>query len=113
MPTTKEIEKEEQFALSSGDLTIRSVGGDGHLTTSVIYLNDQMIKNGEGEVGVTATAEPGDEVYIHVTINKPTGSDYASVTIHLRDDDSEEIWPYSSAEPDYDEVIYKITITLN
>lgn len=113
MANTKTIKKNEQFSLSNIELTIKSISGDAHLTTSSIYLNDNLIKNGEGFVEVHTTAQSGNELFISATINMPAGSsDLASLSIEMNDDHNFKRWDYSSPEPDYDEVIYEVTITL-
>jgi hypothetical protein len=114
MPKTKTIPKNEQFSHAAGKLTIKSIPGDAHLTTSQIYLNNQLIKNGEGIVEVQTDAKSGDEIFVSATINMPQGSsDFASLSIALSDDVNSKKWDYSSPEPDCDEVIYEVTITLN
>lgn len=114
MPNTKTIKKNEQFSLSSGKLTVKSIPGDAHLTTSRIYLKNQLIKSGEGIVEVHTIAQSGDEIIIIATINMPQGSsDFASLSVEMNDDENSKCWDYSSSEPDHDEVIYEVTITLN
>ena len=113
MATTKTIGKAEQFKLSTGPLFIKSIPGDGHLTYSRIYQNGKLIKAGEGIIETSTTGKAGDEIFITTTINKPNGSsDFASLTIEMNDDHNSDRWVYSSSEPDFDVVVYEVTITL-
>lgn len=113
MPNTKTIRKNEQFNLSFGELRIKSIPGDAHLTTSRIYYNDELIANGEGEVEANTIAQRGDQILIIATINKPQGSsDFASLSIEVNDDGNLDRWDYSSYEPGHDEVIYEVEISL-
>lgn len=113
MANSKTIQIKNQFNLSSGVIKIKSIAGDAHLTTSQIYLNNRLIRNGEGEVKVSASVQSGDEIFLIATINKPEGSsDYASLTVEMMDDLNSLGWNFSAYEPDYDEVLYEISITL-
>ena len=113
MPNTKRINKEEGFQISSGDLTIRSIPGDAHITASRIYKNDVLIAYGEGLVQATCAPGVGDKFEIIATINKPAGtSDHASITVELEDEDNSSDWTYTSYQNEYDEVIYTVIITL-
>lgn len=105
------IEKQVQFELCSGDLTVKLIPGDAHLTTSSIYHNQKLIKNGEGTVEVTTKAKPIDVILIVATIFKPEGtSEFASLSVELEDDCNAKRWDYSSHEPDSVKVVYKVTI---
>ena len=114
MPNSKRITKNEQFNLSSGEITIKSIAGDAHLTMHRIYYDNTLIKSGEGVVVAKKVAEAGKEIYIEATINLPDGSsDYASLSVEMNDDGNSESWNYSSHEPESNEVIYAISIILN
>jgi len=114
MSSTKRITKNEQFSLSSGKLTIKSIAGDAHFTFHRIYYNNTLIITGEGAITVNKSIEAGGEIYIESTINLPDGSsDYASLSVEMNDDTNSECWNYSSKEPDYEEVIYEVSIILN
>lgn len=114
MPNTERISKNEQFSLSSGELTIKSIPGDAHLTTSRIYLNGNLIKNGTGLVEALNRAKSGDQIFIIATINLPDGgSDFASLSIQMNDTQNSDHWDYTSKAQAYDEVIYEVTINLN
>lgn len=113
MIRTKTILKNEVFKLSSGDLFIKSIAGDAHLTTIRIYQNDNLIAYGQGLVEVSINPKPGDIILIVATINKPkTSSPHASLTVEINDRQNSDKWDYTSYEPDYEEVIYEVTINL-
>ncbi len=113
MAKTKTIKKNEQFKLSTGELTIKSISGDAHLTAIRIYHNDNLIKTGEGDVECQITAHSGDVILIIATIFMHEGSsDLASLSVEMNDDYNSKRWDYSSPEPDYDVVIYEVTIIL-
>lgn len=113
MPSTKTIQKEEEFRPTSNNLKIRCIPGDAHLTTSRIYLNNQLIKNGTGIVEAQPDIHQNDEFLIVSTINKPGNqSDFASITVIFENQGSERRWDFSSPEHDYTEVIYQIKIQI-
>ncbi|MFH1120611.1 MAG: hypothetical protein V1775_12380 [Bacteroidota bacterium] len=113
MMKTKTIQENEVFKLSSGDLFIKSIAGDAHLTTIRISQNDNLIAYGQGEVEVIVKPKIGDIILIVATINKPiTSSPHASLTVEMNDQQNSDRWKYTSYEPDYEEVIYEVTINL-
>jgi hypothetical protein len=113
MPNSNRIKKNEQFKLSSGKLTIKSIAGDAHLTMHRIYYDNKLIKSGEGIVVVDILVEAGKEIYIEATINLPDGSsDYASLSVEMNDDRNYDRWDYSSPKPESGEVIYEVSIIL-
>jgi hypothetical protein len=113
MPNSKTITINEQFNLSSGELIIKSIAGDAHVTTHRIYYKNTLIKNGEGIVIGNTLANSGEEIFIEATINMPEGSsEYASLSLEINDNVNTDNWNYSSQETDCDEVIYEVTITL-
>ncbi len=111
MANSKPIKKEENYATSTGKITITATAGDGHFTTHRIKLNDKLIKYGEGRVEVTKDISAGDVIKVKSTINKPTGSStFATVTIDLNQDENTKTYSYSEDLPEYDEVIYDVKI---
>jgi hypothetical protein len=113
MANSKTIPKTEDYTAAKGEIKISSIAGDAHLTTHRIYLNSTMVKNGEGAVNVDVSVKSGDKIFIISTINKPSGtSPFASLTVKIANGDQVFPFEYSSNEPDFDEVIYDVTINI-
>ncbi len=113
MPNTKTIEETRQFGHENELLTISVFPGNAHLTYTRIYRNINMIAAGEGELQTSNAGEKGDQIIVKSTINKPFGtSAHATLSIAMENSSHSQTFPFTSHEPDFDEVIYKVIITL-
>ena len=107
-----EIEKNLEFQHSDGNITIKVIPGDAHLMTTLVYKNGKLIKNGDGTIEVIVEAKTGDLFKIISTVFKQVGSDHASITIIISNENHTESLPIKIKVPDHDTVVFKVNIQL-